>query len=313
MKRLLVSSVTLLALLVPSVATADPVQEFSFQLRDVKVDGRYSLVFSSRSYDTTGGQPPQVTENYVRLPAGVQLRGTFLGKRYRCDVDVLKESLATTPESDVTSTSRIQDLRATLGRVRGKLDAASVANFETCARSEVGRGRAVIDARPYVKDPIPTTVVMFLARGTEKGAIASFGILAAPDESAAVVRDNPAVKGIRSFNTNIFKDPTPDGMYGYRLSLPSGPIDGLKISISELSVTTKGVSAVKQTVKCLKRKRGKCIKRQITKKTIFWLTQPTCPTTGKLPFLAYYAFENGLTTTKTVELACPAFQSRPPV
>lgn len=309
MKRFLPSLVALAVLLVPGAAFADPVQEFSFQLRDVKPDGRYSLVFSSRSYDTSGAQPPQITENYLRLPRGVELRGAFLGKRYRCDVDALSSALALTPESGVNFTSRLTNLKATLARVGGQLAPAALANFQTCVRAQIGTGKVVIDARPYVADPVPANVVMFLARGTAKGAIASFGILAAPDETAAVVRDNPAVAANRSsFNTNIFKDPTSDGLYGYRMNLPSGPIAGLKISISEMSITTKGLSTTKQTVKCLRRRKGRCTKRQVKTSKIFWLTQPACPASGSLSFLAYYKFATGAQTTKTVTLPCPAFQ-----
>ena len=311
MQRFLVVSSVLAALLLTGVASADPVQEFSFQLRNVKPDGRYSLVFTSRSYDTTGGQPPQVSQNYLRLPLGVALRGAFLGKAYRCDVNVLRASLIKAPESDVSFGAQVKDLKATLGRIRGKLEPDEIANIETCIRAQVGSGRTTIDARPYFKDPIPADVTMFLARGTEPGAIASFGIVAAPDESAAVVRDNPAVSSNRSvFNTNIFNDPTPDGLYGYRMELPSGPIGGLKISISELTVTTSGLSTVKSTVTCLKKRRGRCIKRKVTKSTIFWITQPKCPASGNLSFLAYYLFEGGLESTKTVALPCPAFTPR---
>ena len=119
---------------------------------------------------------------------------------------------------------------------------------------------------------------MFLARGTEPGALASFGIVAAPDESVPIVHDNPLIANTHSvFNTNIFNDPTPDGLYGYRMELPSGPIGGLKISISELTVTTKGLSSVKSTVTCLKKRHGTCVKRKVKKTTGFWLTQQKCP------------------------------------
>ena len=311
MTRRLLVLFALGALLTPASAFAEPVQEFSFQLRDVKADGRYKLVFTSRSYDTTGGQPPLVDENYIRLPPGVKLRGAFLGKSYRCEVGQLRASLEDTPEDGMTFTERIKNLKATLGRVRSKLDAASLANFETCVRAQVGTGTAVIDARPYFKDPIPTNILLFLARGTEPKAVASFGIMAVPDETVPVVRDNKAISGNHStFNTNIFDDPTPDGLYGYRMNLPSGPIAGLRLSISELSVTTAGLSAIKQKVTCTKRRRGRCVARKVTRTRVFWLTKPTCPASGAgLGFLAYYKFENGLTSTKTTTVPCPSFGS----
>jgi hypothetical protein len=63
LKRILLAG-ALLGLLVPlAVAQAEPVQEFSYQVKDVKPDGRFSVVFSSRTYDTTGDITPPVNEN----------------------------------------------------------------------------------------------------------------------------------------------------------------------------------------------------------------------------------------------------------
>ena len=58
LKRILLAA-ALLGLLMPvAAAQAEPVQEFSYQLKDVKPDGRFTVVFTSRTYDTTGGIPP---------------------------------------------------------------------------------------------------------------------------------------------------------------------------------------------------------------------------------------------------------------
>ena len=52
MKKFLVP-VMLLALLYPAtIALADPVQEFNVQLKDVKPDGRYTIVFTSEIRST---------------------------------------------------------------------------------------------------------------------------------------------------------------------------------------------------------------------------------------------------------------------
>ena len=64
-------SLTAAALLaLPALAAADPVQEVNVQLQNIKPDGRYSVVFSANSYDTTGAPPPLVTKNTVRLAVG---------------------------------------------------------------------------------------------------------------------------------------------------------------------------------------------------------------------------------------------------
>ncbi|HMS63287.1 MAG TPA: hypothetical protein PKD63_13485, partial [Solirubrobacteraceae bacterium] len=60
-KRILVSAL-LLALLSPAaIAQAAPVQEFNVQLKDVKPDGRYTIVFTANSFDTSGEPPPLLT------------------------------------------------------------------------------------------------------------------------------------------------------------------------------------------------------------------------------------------------------------
>ena len=85
LKRILLA-VAVLAVLVPiSVAQAEPVQEFSFQLKDVKPDGRFTVVFTSRTYDTTGGVPPVLKQNFIRVPAGAKFSKEFLKKKYYCD------------------------------------------------------------------------------------------------------------------------------------------------------------------------------------------------------------------------------------
>jgi hypothetical protein len=64
LKRILLALATLAVLAIPvSIANAEVSQEFSFQLKDVKPDGRFTVVFTSRTFDTTGGIPPILREN----------------------------------------------------------------------------------------------------------------------------------------------------------------------------------------------------------------------------------------------------------
>src|SRR6185503_10961179 len=88
---LLTALVALLSL--TASAAAEPVQEFNVQIKDARADGRYTIVFSSNSYDTSGEQPPLVTSNSVRFAKGVQIRKEFLNSRYRCDVPRLRDVL----------------------------------------------------------------------------------------------------------------------------------------------------------------------------------------------------------------------------
>lgn len=299
----------LLALLLPAgSAWADPVQEFGFQLKNITRDGRFTVVFTSRSYDSTGSIPPLLTENYTRLPTSLKFQSRFITKRYFCDAEQLQATLADASEPDVRYLKRILDVGATLERIRNRISAKAAANMTVCARAKVGVGRVIVDARPFLGDPIPSDFVMFLSAPTEKGGIASFGIIAVPDPDSAVVKATPLLQTLRPLvRANFFNDPTPDGLYGYKLVLPSGPVAGVRISLAELTATVKGLTETKTKRTCTKHRKGKCIKHKVKKTTLFWATAPKCPASGKLNFEAFYKYETGLTATKTIELACPSF------
>ncbi len=301
----------LVALLtVASVARADPVQEFNVQLKDIKADGRYTIVFSSNSYDTSGEQPPQVTSNSVRFAAGVTIRPEFLNSRYRCDVPRMRDALMATPEPTMVFSRRAEKLAATYKRIRERLSPGDAKAVETCVRAQIGQGIVVADTRPFIADPIPAKLFIYLSKGTEKGALASFGVLAALDESSQVYKETGLLRLLRplAFATNVFDEPSADGVYGYRLALPAGPVGIVKVSLAELRVTTPGLAQVTKKVTCLKRSRGRCTKKKVVTERLFWLTQPTCPTTGRLGFEANYGYETGLTSTKAIQLPCPRFQ-----
>ena len=86
--------VMLLALLYPAtIAHADPVQEFNVQLKDVKPDGRYTIVFTANSFDTSGEPPPLLTSNTVSFAAGVKIKPAFLTS----DVPVRRQQAARRP------------------------------------------------------------------------------------------------------------------------------------------------------------------------------------------------------------------------
>ena len=84
------------------------------------------------------------------------------------------------------------------------------------------------------------------------------------------MRDNPTVREtVPTLNANFFSEPTPNGLYDYKLVLPSGPINGIRVSVAEVNVTVTGLTLVKKKKKCTKRKRGKCVKRKTkTKRTL---------------------------------------------
>ena len=136
--------------------------------------------------------------------------------------------------------------------------------MENCIRAQIGTGVVVADTRPFIEDPIPAKLFLYLSKPSEKGQIASFGVMAVLDESSKPYREIGLLQslGPLSFTTGVYDDPTPDGRYGLRLALPAGPVGIVKISLAELRVTTPGISQVSKTITCVKRAGGRCVKRR---------------------------------------------------
>jgi hypothetical protein len=260
-----------------AIAYASPVQEFSFEIRDVSSGGRFTVAYTSHQYDTTGEVPTSPNEFYLRLPAGAHLRKEFLDKRVFCN------------------TKRLDRTR----------------DPKTCRRSQVGTGSVKVDARPFITDPIPADLWLFLAKGTTRRAVASLAILGKQDQSAPVVRDIPVVRDFRApiVFLNFFDDPTRDGKYGYRLAFGNSPSDGTgaSFSIAETSVINRGFSLTTRKRICLRHRNGRCVRKGVRKKKVFWFTPPTCPPSGKISFEAFFGYASLPDITKVTELSCPRF------
>jgi hypothetical protein len=272
------AAVLLAGLVAAGMASAEPVQEFSFEIRDVKSGGRFTVAYTSRNYDTTGEVPTSPNQFHLRLPAGAKLRKEFLKKSVFCNTKKL-------------------------GRTR---------NPKTCKRAQVGTGRVQVDARPFITDPIPADLWLFLAKGTTRKAVASLAILGKQDQSAPVVRDIPVVRDYRApiVYMNILNEPTPDGKYGYKLvfgSSPAGGGGGASFSIAETRVVNTGFSLRTKKLRCLVRGVKKCVKTRIRRQKLFWFTPPTCPQSGKVSFEAFFGYETLPDITKVTEISCPQF------
>ena len=227
-----------------AAAGADPVNEVNVQIKDIRPGGSYTLVFTANQYDTSGAQPPQVRSNTLRLASGVTIRPQFLGSRYRCDVPRMRDIIIENPERSPVRSERFAHLGATLKRIRGDLTVEEAAVVERCAGAQIGQGTVVADTRPYIDDPVPAKLTLYLSKPMAKGAIASIGVVAVIDESSKPYRENPKrvvrLLGPPVFYANVFNDPTPDGRYGYRIALPTPPTNlvlGVKISLAEVKVT----------------------------------------------------------------------------
>ena len=314
MKKFLVA-LAVLAVLVPiAVAQAAPVQEFSFQLKDVKKDGRFTVVFTSRSYDTSGGQPPDLVENFIRLPKAGVMAPQVRKKKFYCSADQLIKDLQAHPLQGKTFASRVDNLTPFIKLLKkSKLasDKKALKNAETCKLSRLGQGTVQVDARPLINDLIPAVFFMFFGKGTIPGSLGTLQIVGMPDENSSLVKSLPAtVQQTRvPAVANFVNDPTPDGKYGYKIVLPTGPIAGINVSFAELTATTNGFSAVKKKTTCVKKRKGKCVKKKVKKTSTFWFKRPVCPPSGRLNFQAFYGYNDPVPdTTKEIELPCPNFK-----
>jgi hypothetical protein len=311
---LLVLALAGLALAAPAVVQAEPVSQFSFQVTNIKPGGRFTLLFHAQTFDTTGGVPPSPTTNYLRIPRGATLRREFLNRRFFCDGPRLRTDIDTMDFSGVPFTRRILNLKPfmrTLAKDRSRRARRALANAQACHRGRLGGGTARVDARgvsPKLDRLIDVTFATFFSRPTVRGAVAGFAVLGAADEDQEIVkrRTFEVLTGVHAaLNANFVNDPTPDGVYGYRLDLPRNEVNGLRVSLAELNATTNGLTLKKG--ECLKRNaRGRCVKRQ--RRTLFWFTIPPCPPSGLFSFQQSYTYEDpALNDTKTVQLACPRF------
>jgi hypothetical protein len=314
LKKLLLALAVLAVLIPIAVAQAAPVQEFSFQLKDVKKNGRFTVVFTSRSYDTTGGQPPDLIENFIRLPKAGVMAPQVRNKKYYCSADQLIKDLQANPVQGKTFASRVNNLTPFISKLKkSKLasDKKALSNAENCKRSRLGQGTVQVDARPLLNDLIPAVFFMFFGKGTVPGALGSLQIVGMPDENSSIVKGLPTtVQQTRvPAVANFVNDPTPDGKYGYKIVLPTGPIAGINVSFAELTAVTKGFSAVKKKKTCAKKRKGRCVKKKTKKTSVFWFKRPVCPASGKLNFQAFYGYNDPVPdTTKEIELPCPNFK-----
>ncbi len=312
--KLLLLALAGLALAAPAVVQAEPVNQFNFQVTNIKPGGRFTLLFHAQTFDTTGGVPPSPTSNYLRIPKGATLRREFLTRRYFCNGPKLRTDIDTMDFSGTPFTKRVQNLKPfirMLAKQRGGAARRALANAQTCDRARVGSGTVRVDARGFsakLDQLIRGTFVVFFSKATEPGAVAGFTVLGAADEDQEIVkrRTFEVLTGVHvALNANFVNDPTPDGLYGYRLDLPPGDINGIHVSLAELNVTTSGLTLLKGT--CLKQNaRGRCLKRQ--SRTLFWFNIPPCPASGKFSFQEFFGYAPPIpNSVNTVQFACPSF------
>jgi hypothetical protein len=275
-----------------STAAADVVPTFTFRIDKPTSYGGFTVVFESRLSDTSGALPPPLTGSSLRLPAGAKLRPEVLKKRYLCDTAKLVNTL---------NNSTYEKAKA------------------VCKHAQVGFGTALTDTRELIVNgqkgglpEVPGTFDLFLSKGSTSKAVASFAILARSDQNSPIVKNAPdLIKNFKVvFRADFLNEPSPDGLFGYRLILPSGPLPGAgttNIPIVQVKATTKGLTITKKKRSCKKRKNGRCVKRKITREKIFWFTRPKCPKSGVVNFQADYTFEGLAPISVGDSVPCPKF------
>lgn len=292
------------------IARAEPVQQFAFQVDSPRA-GDVAAHMHLRRFDTTGLVPPTPTDFSIRLPRGVEANPAFLTSRYQCDGPALRDALDA-HISAVPFPRRLERLDAfarQLERSGTKRDLAALPNARACARGHLGSGRGLIDARDAIAvltDPIPFHFSIFLSRGTTPSALAGFTVVGAADEHSAIARKYPVVTGVHAAVTeSLFADPTPDGLFGLKLAINTGPISGFQLSIAEIEVTVHALQLRRGT--CLARGRGsRCSRRQRTDESLFAV--PRCPASGHFSAQLDTVYPPPTPrSTTTVEVPCPPY------
>lgn len=294
------------------IARAEPAQQFQFRVETPR-PGDLTVHVKLRSFDTTGLVPPTPTEYTMRIPNGVEVNRAFLGGDYFCDGPALRDALDRHP-SGTRFTQRIANLKPfirELSRSGARADRAALPNVRACERARLGGGTGLIDARDALRaldEPVPVGFSMFLSRGTIPGAIAAFTILGSADDRAPIVRRYPVVAGVHAVVTeNLVSDPTPDGLYGKKIVIYTGPINGFQVSIAEVDATVRTLRIRKG--ECVRVGRGgRCERRARADATLF--NVPRCPASGHFSAQLFAAFPPpAVSLTTTLQVPCPRYAS----
>jgi hypothetical protein len=148
--RALVAGFLLLAAIAPP-ARADLVGQFDAAVRNVRPWGGYTVVASTRVYETSGAPAPQLASAVVHFPRGAAVRRSFLTRRFFCDPAKLQRD----PDPAL------------------------------CANARFAAGSLLIDARPAIADPIPADVSLFLAPGDGRATAAVVALVKSNQRSPA--------------------------------------------------------------------------------------------------------------------------------
>ena len=208
-------------LLAMPVSQAHAVQTFDVGVKNVKKDGRFTLMITSRSFDPSGGPGPVINTVKMWFPRVATISTKGFPK---CNLKKLKEA---------------RDEKA-------------------CKDAIYGTGTAVVDVRPWFPDPITAKLTMFVGKLKKKNGVMSLIIMARPTSGGALVESSIQFFEAPIVRDNSLG---PDYGYRMDLnaSIETPPeFQGLTISIAELKTKNPPKTRIKKT--CKKKRRGKCVK-----------------------------------------------------
>jgi len=266
-KRVLTTAIALAALAAASPAKAELVGQFDAGLKDLKRYGAYTVVASGSVYETSGEPSPLLERAVIHFPRGAALRRQFLVPRFFCDGTKLEKN----------------------------------PNPALCARAHFATGSMLIDARPAIQDAFGVSVDLFLASGTERGATAAVVVLVKSNDKTPVY-DYEVLRGY------LFKDS--GKRFGYRLELPTHLtpyFPEVKLRLAEFHLRMRGLTLTERVRRCVKRERGRCVKKGTKAKKLFWIRTPSCPRSRKVTFGADYTFQGSSPISKRRSASCRRF------
>jgi len=270
MRRLLISTLLLLAVAPAQGAQGKLVGEFDAAIRNVQPWGAYTVVASGRVYDTTGAPAPRLANATVHFPRGASLRSAFLSRRYWCD----GSKLLTNPDPAL------------------------------CRNAQFATGSLLLDARPAIEDPVPASIWLFLERGGAHGSQAGIVILVRANERSPAwnfdVLHGYLIREPASASRFGYRLELPTTLQPL---LPQ-----VTLSLISMNLRIPGLRQSRRVSVCLRRAHGRCLRRGKRTKRSFWLRVPRCPRGHKVAFGADYAFLGANPISKQRDVSCSRFQ-----
>ncbi len=169
-------------------------------------------------------------------------------------------------------------------------------DVKVCKKAKWGSGTAKADVRPIFPDLISAKTTLFLGKRTKaRNALMNIVIYAEP------ISNDPIISSAKLIvEATVFKDNS-DPRFGSRMDIDMNMdtgIPGLTISIAEIK------STVKQLFRrnCLKKRRGKCVRR--SKKKIGLFKVGKCPKSKKVFFKGEFTLLDDTVLTHEGEIPC---------